>query len=504
MRKALQGSLNIPAIKTLYLIGSEKEGRNIAERFGYHLDKNQTFGLTMVIGGAEMNMLEHANAYNTLANNGTFNPPISVLKVEDDKGKVLYEWKPESKQVVKPELVATLDDVLTDNNARSYVFGPKSNLVLADRLVAAKTGTTDNDKDAWQLGYTPSLTAAVWVGNTKPKQMKAGGEVLAGQIWKRFMSEALKGTPVEKFPAPPPKELGLKPVLAGSDGGIKIKVNSLNGKIATSSTPPDLIEEKTFLPPHDILYYVNRDDPRGPIPEPPCQDQQCENWEKYLQDWITRQQEKGIYVTLEDVPTEFDNPTDPTLAPTIELISPNSTTITSRDLQFSVKATGPRGVSKVEYRIDNISAGSSSAPPFTISYSNQNLTKGEHKLEIIASDDQGNQGYKQVILNLQTDLGSPSIEWSGQQQTDLKITDFPRAFFLSPFRWDDIKEVKISLIAGNDQKTLRTFSNNDQLFGGGLTFTIDQPLLPGSYTLKARMIDKNNQTLEKDLKITVK
>jgi membrane peptidoglycan carboxypeptidase len=504
MRKALQGSLNIPAVKTLYLVGGEEEGRKIATRFGYHLDPKQTFGLSMVIGGAEMNMLEHANAYNTLANNGTYNPPVSVLRVENDKGEVLYEWHPESKEIVKPDMVALLDNVLSDNNARAYIFPGKNSLTLTDRTVAAKTGTTDNNKDAWTLGYTPSLTAGVWVGNTKPKAMKKGGEFLAGKIWNRFMSEALKGTPVEKFPDPPKKETGLKPVLDGADGGIKIKINSLNGKIATSSTPPNLIEEKTFLPPHDILYYVKKDDPRGPAPtEPDKADEQEPTWEKALQDWVVRRQEKGDFITLEDVPTEFDSSVDPALLPTIEILSPSST-LTSRSIQLSVKATGPRGVSKVEYRIDNLLVGSSSVPPFAVSYYAQNLEKGTHKLQVIASDDQGNQGYKEVTLNLQTDLDPPSIEWSGQQQTELKTSDFPRAFFLTPFRWDSIKEVKIVLLNGSDQKTIHAFTGSDELFSGSLYFTLEQALSPGSYSLKALMTDKNNKVSEKILPLTVK
>jgi hypothetical protein len=132
------------------------------------------------------------------------------------------------------------------------------------------------------------------------------------------------------------------------------------------------------------------------------------------------------------------------------------------------------------------------------------LEKGTHKLQVIASDDQGNQGYKEVTLNLQTDLDPPSIEWSGQQQTELKTSDFPRAFFLTPFRWDSIKEVKIVLLNGSDQKTIHAFTGSDELFSGSLYFTLEQALSPGSYSLKALMTDKNNKVSEKILPLTVK
>ena len=130
-----------------------------------------------MLGGSEVSLLEHTNGYATLANNGLYHPPVSLLKVTDAQGNTLYEWKEElGAEAIKPELAASISNVLTDNNARAFIFGAKNNLILPDRPVAAKTGTTNDNKDAWTLGYTPSLTAGVWVGNTLPSPMKGGGQ----------------------------------------------------------------------------------------------------------------------------------------------------------------------------------------------------------------------------------------------------------------------------------------------------------------------------------------
>ena len=123
MPKALQGSLNIPAVKTLYLVGSAN-AIDFAKKFGYSTLTGD-YGLSLVLGGAEVNLLEHTNAYATLANNGVYNEPVSLLKVTNAANEVLYEWSAVmGQEAVKPEIAATITDVLTDDEARSFIFAP--------------------------------------------------------------------------------------------------------------------------------------------------------------------------------------------------------------------------------------------------------------------------------------------------------------------------------------------------------------------------------------------
>lgn len=504
IRKALQGSLNIPAVKALYLVGS-KNAIDFAKKFGYTTLKGD-YGLSLVLGGAEVNLLEHTNAYATLANNGVYNEPVSILKVTDTSGATLYEWKPaEGQEAIAPELAATISDVLSDDSARSFVFGLHGNLTLPDRPVAAKTGTTNDNKDAWTMGYVPSLATGVWVGNTIPTPMKAGGNALAGTIWNKFMKLALVSTTPENFPAPPEND-AQKPVLRGQNDGIVLNINSQNGKIATSSTPESLIVQKTYLPPHDILQYVNKDDPRGPAPTNPADDPQYQAWEDGLHAWVERQQAAGINLTFEEPPTEYDNSASSELSPTIEFISPTENSeLNSRQIDIKINATAPRGVTKVIYQIDGHTIGESTQPPFNFSYYAQNLVKGPHTLSAVAQDDAGNSAQKNLNFALQAEFDPPTFNWFDSEAVNIKTDEFPRAFSLVPFRWEDTNKIDIYLSSANGTpKLIYSFNHKeDQLFNNQLMFTWKHSPGVGEYVLKAVLIDNAGKAVEKSLGVMV-
>lgn len=507
IRKALQGSLNIPAVKTLYLVGT-KETINFAKRFGYTTFTGDP-GLSLVLGGAEVNLLEHTNAYATLADSGIYHPSVSILKVTDPKNTTLLEWKDTpGSEAVKPEIAATISSVLTDDNARAYMFGHNSTLTLPDRAVAAKTGTTNDYKDAWTMGYVPSLATGVWVGNTIPSPMKGGGNTLAGLIWNQYMREATKNIPPETFPAPPINDV-TKPVLRGADGGIKLQINKMNGKIATSSTPPALIIEKTFLPPHDILQYINKDDPRGPVPANPSDDPQYQNWEDSLQEWIQRQNTAGKEVSLEEPPAQYDDAGyDSALTPQIQIVSPtNNQTVNGRQLDIKIKASAPRGIKQVFYMVDNEQVGSSDQFPFDFSYTFSTLYTEQHILKVSATDDQGNAGQAQINLFVNADYDPANFSWVDGENLSINKTDFPKIVQLKPARWDDIKDIKIQLISSkNNTKNIFDFNHKeDQLTNIGLLeFTWKTFPGVGQYTLKGILTDKNGHTEEKSLVVEIK
>jgi 1A family penicillin-binding protein len=503
MRKALQGSLNIPAVKTLYLVGSANM-IDFAKKFGY-TTLTGDYGLSLVLGGAEVNLLEHTNGYATLANNGIYNEPVSLIKVTNSLGEALYEWtETEGQEAVSPEITATIADVLTDDEARAFIFAPHGNLTLPNRPVAAKTGTTNDNRDAWTLGYVPSLAVGVWVGNTIPTPMKAGGNALAGTIWNRFMKEALKDVPLENFPAPPEND-AQKPVLRGHNDGIILNINSETGKIANSSTPENLITQRTYLPPHDILHYVVKDDPRGANPAFPADDPQYEAWEAGLQAWVTRQQ--GA-VVLQEPPTEYDNVQSSALAPSLEFVSPvEGAVLNSRQIDIQVKATAPRGVTKVMYQIDGHSIGASTQFPFNLSYYAQTLLKGPHTLSAVAQDDAGNSAQKNINFALQAEFDPPNFQWFDGESVTIDTDEFPRVMSLNPFRWEDTKQVDIYLSSATVPlpKLIYSFNHKeDQLVNNQLTFTWKHAPLAGGYVLKAILLDNSGKKVEKILDVTVK
>ncbi|OGL89947.1 hypothetical protein A3I45_01740, partial [Candidatus Uhrbacteria bacterium RIFCSPLOWO2_02_FULL_53_10] len=308
-RTALQGSLNIPAVKALYLVGVDAF-LDFAERMGYTtLSDRSRFGLSLVLGGGEVTLLEHTSAYATLANEGVRHETMSMLKVETRDADVLFEWKDSAgERVLDENLARTLTNVLSDDAARAFTFGAGSQLVLGDRPVAAKTGTTNDYRDGWTLGYTPSLVVGVWTGNNDNTEMVRGadGSIVAAPIWNAVMRGGLAGTPIETFEGPIVPQLG-KPALDGTLGsGQVVTVDRVSGLLATEDTPIRLRENKVFVTHHTILHYVNRDDPFGPEPGGSSSDPQYAGWESAVQNWVQRQEALlGAAFVNEEPPTEY-------------------------------------------------------------------------------------------------------------------------------------------------------------------------------------------------------
>lgn len=285
MRNALAQSINIPSVKTLYLAGV-KDSMDLATEMGVTgLNDQNTYGLTLVLGGGEVSLLDMTSAYGVFANDGIRNPYTSILKVEDNNGNILEEIKPNPKQIIEPEIARKISDILSDSIARSPLHGLNSPINFKDRSVAVKTGTTNDYKDAWVIGYTPSLVVGAWAGNNNNTPMTfRPGAYIAAAMWRAFMDEVLKNTLVEEF-AHPQKEdsYDLKPILRGKwQGGLS---NVTIGKIIDPSAPYNNLQETLSGGVHSILYWVNKDDPRGPIPIYPGSDPQFQNWEYGVRLW---------------------------------------------------------------------------------------------------------------------------------------------------------------------------------------------------------------------------
>ncbi len=415
IRNALQMSLNIPAVKTVYLVGVEN-ALDFATSLGYTSFSNHAnFGLSIVLGGGEVRLVEHVNAYATFANDGKRNEQVSVLRVEDSDGNVLEEWKQKDpKQVVDSNATRMISNVLSDNGARTVVFGPTSSLQLGDRPVAAKSGTTNNFHDAWTMGYTPSLVAGVWVGNNNNVAMKnkADGSIVAGPIWNAFMKRALEGTPIEPFIAPDIHPTG-KLVLDGTLPLQSFVIDRASGKLATEFTPDSFKETRVYGGYHEILQYVTPSDPLGAAPEHPEQDPQYAAWEKGITDWMTkRQKETGVVLSQAAPPTEQDDLHISANTPTIQIISPsNNSSVEGRIINVDVSANAPRGISRVEYYLEGSFIGSSSRSPYNLTTQIPSaIEKGVHTLKAVAYDDIDSSGSETVSIQILTDAFGDSIE----------------------------------------------------------------------------------------------
>lgn len=210
VRFALANSLNVPAVKMLAKIGvanaMQKAYDMGIENWKPTSANVSNVGLSLVLGGRETTLLQITNAYGVFANKGLRHEPYYISEVRDSKGKLLYKHKDEKgRQVLSQEIAFLISHILLDNSARSQAFGTNSWLVVPGKTVSVKTGTTDEKRDNWTIGYTPSYVVGVWVGNNDNSPMNpaiASGITGATPIWNKIFREILKNSKDEQFEIP--------------------------------------------------------------------------------------------------------------------------------------------------------------------------------------------------------------------------------------------------------------------------------------------------------------
>ncbi|MHB8913555.1 MAG: transglycosylase domain-containing protein [Minisyncoccota bacterium] len=262
---ALAQSINVPAIKALYLVGVTN-AINLAKSFGLTtLGNAAQYGLTIVLGGGEVRLLDLTGAYAAFANDGVKNTPTGILQVTDARGNVLQSYTPQPVQVLPANIARDMSAMLSDAPARVPEYALDSPLSFPGYDVAVKTGTTDDTRDAWVIGYTPSIAIGVWAGNNDNSKMsKTIAGFIAAPMWHEVMSYALSKYPKTYFGEPDLISSSVSPMLRG-DWQI-----------------PDAQGNTT---PHSLLYWTNKNNPQGPAPANPAQDPQFSYWEYGIQSW---------------------------------------------------------------------------------------------------------------------------------------------------------------------------------------------------------------------------
>jgi len=201
LRFALGNSINIPAVKLLAMVGI-RNFLDQANKMGLTTlaptEKNlNRFGLSITLGGGEVSLMDLSSAFSVFARGGIKKETQSVVDVKDYKNKIIYKQKKgHEEKVLSPEAAFLISHILSDNNARIDVFGSNSYLNIPGKTVAVKTGTTDDKRDNWAVGYTKSVTVGVWVGNNDNSKMNpklASGATGASSIWYLLMNQILSG-----------------------------------------------------------------------------------------------------------------------------------------------------------------------------------------------------------------------------------------------------------------------------------------------------------------------
>jgi membrane carboxypeptidase/penicillin-binding protein len=290
LRQALANSYNVPAVEVMSWVGVDKVIRT-AHSLGINslAQGAAQYGLPLTLGGGEVTLLDMAFAFSVLDNMGVMvgqpvpEPeqrlgyrtidPVAILRVEDKDGNILYEYdRPQRREILTPQLAFLMNDMLSDRNGRCAAFGCPNALELPDnRPAAVKTGTTNDFRDAWTVGYTPQLVTGVWVGNFDNSPMEnVPGSKGAAPIWHAFMSWALQDEPVVNWPRPagitqmPVCETsgllpnGLCPTVTeyfieGTEPTVydnlyqEFQINRETGRLATLATPPELVDTKVYI-----------------------------------------------------------------------------------------------------------------------------------------------------------------------------------------------------------------------------------------------------------------
>ncbi len=288
MRNALAQSLNVPAVKTLYLAGIRDSLKLAADMGITTLNNPDRYGLTLVLGGGEVKLLDMTYAYGVFANKGVRAEPRSILRIEDNQGNIIEESTVKEERALDENVANMVSDVISDNVARTPLWGSNNLLHFPDRDVAGKSGSTNNFRDAWIMGYAPNIAVGAWCGNNDNSPMQGLSGLITTPMWREFMDLALEKLPEESFSQPWYPTEGVKPVIRGQYINTDALIASVQNQNSTSTeeNPGEKLQlSDVYNNIHTILHYIDRNDPMGPPPYAPGNDPQYANWEYGVQRW---------------------------------------------------------------------------------------------------------------------------------------------------------------------------------------------------------------------------
>lgn len=396
-REALAQSVNVPAVKVLYLAGM-KETIELARSLGLTTLENwQRYGLTLVLGGGEVSLLEMTSAYGVFANEGYRIPHTSIKEIYSENEKELFSVEIKGEEVLESEVSRTINDMLKDNVARTSAFGADSYLHFPNRDVAVKTGTTNDYRDAWIIGYTPDISVGAWAGNNNNSEMdkKVAGFIIA-PMWNEFMQMYFEKYPEQSsFTPPPPIDSSMKPVLRG------VKIQNTVPKVETTDIETGMLGESatpslTTSLAHSILHYVDKDNPLGPYPSNPARDPQYEYWEYGVLLWNVTQGGTLLPST--------STPSTPNINTSVEIQEPDSGDRFDSDDSIEVRfdVDDEESITKVEYIVSGTRVGTLNSYRDSYSFTPEEygIDKGEHTLYILIYTTSGVQGGSSVSFRI--------------------------------------------------------------------------------------------------------
>ena len=389
LRDALAQSINIPALKVLYLAGI-KDTIKTAESMGITtLTNPDNYGLTLVLGGGEVTPLEMTTAYAVFANKGVYNPYTPILEIKDKDGNLIEQFQANPKNVLPKQTTLLITDILADNVAKIPAYGPVSSspFYFPGHDVASKTGTTNNYKDVWTIGYTPDISVGTWAGNNdnSPMEKKVAG-LIVSPMWNAFMQEALKKDPNESFETPAPNtSFDGAPIIRGKwQGGNSYIIDTISGKLATNDTPFELKKEVVDNNIHDILYWISKDN-FFQKPTNPNDDPQFSRWEYSTQIWAAQNASK--FYSPYNPPTSYDDVHTPSSKPSVDIINTNKTTFNSDEkITINVNVSSKFPITKSDVFINGLLVGNLINNTFSFTPKDIDSISDSNNLNVVVYD----------------------------------------------------------------------------------------------------------------------
>jgi 1A family penicillin-binding protein len=341
VRSALGQSRNIPAVKALYLAGVD-DTLKLAEDMGIQdLSGSSQYGLSLALGGAEVSPLDMASAYGVFAQDGVRNDTVGIIKIEKMTGEVIEEFKADPKEALDNQVARQINNVLIDRYARASIFGSN---YFGTRQVGIKSGTTNSSRDAWMVGYTPSISVSAWMGNNDntPMAQQASARII-GPMWKSFMDFALDRLPTETFEDPDPIPENTKPFLKGT-------WQTELGEV------------------HSELFWISRSNVKGEAPGYGSNDPLFRNWEAGMQNYgggFAGQIGTGTTPITPGLP----GPGVPITPVAFQIISPaRNSSIAVYDRAYISVAGAQGNTTQVQYYVNDSLVGTANVAPFSFSF----------------------------------------------------------------------------------------------------------------------------------------
>ena len=408
LRYALGNSINMVAVKLLKLVGINEMLATAHDLGITTFNDPSRYGLSLTLGGGEVKLIDMVTTYSTFAAGGRRHDPVAILEVKDSAGHILEKFQPtEGQKVLSEEIAYLISDILSDNRARTLAFGPASYLHIPGYSVAVKTGTTNDMRDNWTIGYTRSFAVGVWVGNNdnSPMSHVASGITGASPIWNRAMKEFLSGKPDEPFLRPEDKIVEIK--VCPESGQLpqdwcrepseeeRKYCQTRNEKFIKGTEPTKRCEV------HQKLEVCEKD---GKLASEACREvgkvkkkifvnyqAQLPEWQEFVNRWIGDVYgDDDRYDPPTEVSTRYFHPDDKD-EPWVKIEKPDSDEV-GLEFEVEVKVISPYTITKVKFYFNGQEIGSVSSIPYKKKYKLDMVDVGEGEIKVKAYDSGGNVG----------------------------------------------------------------------------------------------------------------